>query len=69
MSISIATRRRLIRNCDPLRPLQLKDFFGSITTLRADAMGNGELERIAGQPGLSRNTGEMVGRILGAGAA
>ena len=28
-----------------------------------------ELERIAGRPGLSRNTGEMVGRILGAGAA
>ena len=33
------------------------------------ALIRAELERIAGQPGLSRNTGEMVGRILGAGAA
>ena len=33
--------------CDPGRPLQVKDFFGSITTLRADALGADELARIA----------------------
>jgi glutamate/tyrosine decarboxylase-like PLP-dependent enzyme len=33
--------------CDPRRPLQVKEFFGSITTLRPDALGAGELQRIA----------------------
>ena len=33
--------------CDPQRPLQLKEFFGSVTTLRPDALGAGELQRIA----------------------
>ena len=33
--------------CDPLRPLQTREFFGSVTTLRPDALGAGELERIA----------------------
>ena len=37
---------------DPARPLQAKDFFGSITTLRADAMGADELGRIAARLGL-----------------
>ena len=38
--------------CDPGRPLQVKDFFGSITTLRADALGADELAWIAGRLGL-----------------
>lgn len=38
--------------CDPRRPLQLKDFFGSITTLRPDALDTAELQRIAESLGL-----------------
>src|SRR5690606_40719086 len=38
--------------CDPGRPLQLKEFFGSITTLRHDAMGADELAHIAACLGL-----------------
>jgi len=38
--------------CDPHKPLQLKDFFGSITTLRADALDAAELRRIADSLGL-----------------
>jgi glutamate/tyrosine decarboxylase-like PLP-dependent enzyme len=38
--------------CDPRQPLQLKEFFGSITTLRADAIGADELARIAATLGL-----------------
>jgi glutamate/tyrosine decarboxylase-like PLP-dependent enzyme len=38
--------------CDPRQPLQLKEFFGSITTLRADAMGADELAHIAATLGL-----------------
>lgn len=38
--------------CDAGRPLQLKEFFGSITTLRPDAMGSAELDHIAGCMGL-----------------
>ena len=37
---------------DPRRPLQLKEFFGSITTLRPDAMGPGELAHIGACLGL-----------------
>ena len=33
--------------CDPHRPLQVKEFFGSITTLRPEALGTTELHRIA----------------------
>ena len=33
--------------CDPHKPLQLKEFFGSITTLRPDVLGHEELQRIA----------------------
>jgi len=33
--------------CDPQRPLQVKEFFGSITTLRPEALGTTELHRIA----------------------
>ncbi len=38
--------------CDPARPLQLKEFFGSITTLRPDAMGGDELAHIGACLGL-----------------
>ena len=38
--------------CDPHKPLQLKEFFGSITTLRPDALGAAELQRIAESLGL-----------------
>ncbi len=38
--------------CDPRRPLQLKEFFGSITTLRPDAMGGDELAHIGACLGL-----------------
>lgn len=41
--------------CDPRQPLQLKEFFGSITTLRAEAMGEDELARIATTLGLDPN--------------
>ena len=33
--------------CDPGRPLQVKEFFGSITTLRPEALGAAEMHRIA----------------------
>ena len=35
--------------CDPHRPLQVKEFFGSMTTLRPEALGQDELHRIAAQ--------------------
>ena len=38
--------------CDPQRPLQVKEFFGSMTTLRPEALGTAELHRIAIELGL-----------------
>ena len=38
--------------CDPARPLQLKEFFGSITTLRPEALGAADMQRIANELGL-----------------
>jgi len=38
--------------CDPQRPLQLKEFFGSATTLRPDALGEDDTQRIARRLGL-----------------
>src|SRR5688572_6506971 len=38
--------------CEPARPLQVKEFFGSMTTLRPEALGEAELHRIAEQLGL-----------------
>ena len=35
--------------CDPHRPLQVKEFFGSITTLRPEALGAQQLHGIAGR--------------------
>ena len=42
--------------CDPHRPLQVKEFFGSVTTLRPDALGRDELARIAVELGLDAAT-------------
>lgn len=42
--------------CDPQRPLQVKEFFGSMTTLRPEALGVAELHRIAVQLGLDPAT-------------
>ena len=38
--------------CDPQRPLQLKEFFGSVTTLKPDALGAADLGRIVAELGL-----------------
>ena len=35
--------------CDPQRPLQVKEFFGSMTTLRPEILGATEMQRIAEQ--------------------
>ncbi|MGN6513599.1 MAG: pyridoxal phosphate-dependent decarboxylase family protein [Lysobacteraceae bacterium] len=53
--------------CDPQRPLQLKEFFGSVTTLKPDALGTAELERIADGLGLepaSFHAGAGADRLL-----
>lgn len=42
--------------CDPRQPLQLKQFFGSVTTLRAAALGAGEMRRILHGLGLDPDT-------------
>jgi glutamate/tyrosine decarboxylase-like PLP-dependent enzyme len=41
---------------DPHQPLQLKQFFGSITTLRPEALGEPEMRRILDQLGLDSGT-------------
>jgi hypothetical protein len=41
-----------VLRCDPRRPLQLKEFFGSVTTLRPEALGAEETRRIARELGL-----------------
>jgi len=40
--------------CDPQRPLQVKEFFGSITTLRPESLGEAEVRRIAAALHLDR---------------
>ena len=50
--------------CDPHKPLQLKEYFGSITTLRPDALGATELQRIAGLLGLDADGSERQGESL-----
>jgi glutamate/tyrosine decarboxylase-like PLP-dependent enzyme len=42
--------------CDPRQPLQLKQFFGSVTTLRPEALGARELQRIFAAIGLDPAT-------------
>lgn len=42
--------------CDPTQPLQLKEFFGSVTTLRPEALGDAEMRRILADLGLDPAT-------------
>jgi len=42
--------------CDPSQPLQLKQFFGSMTTLRPEALGATEMNRILCTLGLDPAT-------------
>ena len=42
--------------CDPGQPLQLKQFFGSMTTLRPEAVGGEEMQRILGSIGIDPAT-------------
>ena len=44
--------------------MQLKEYFGSITTLRPDALGATELQRIAGLLGLDADGFERQGESL-----
>jgi len=44
--------------CDPQQPLQLKEFFGSVTSLRFDLLGAADTTRILDALGLDRDTSE-----------
>lgn len=46
---------------DPRQPLQLKQFFGSMTTLRPEALGEAEMRRILDQLGLDAGSLDGVG--------
>ncbi len=52
--------------CDPSQPLQLKEFFGSVTTLKPEALGEVEMRRILHALGLDPATlgGEHDDRLL-----
>lgn len=52
--------------CDPEHPLQMKEFFGSVTTLRPEALGDGEMQRILHELGLDPDTlgGDNDDRLL-----
>jgi hypothetical protein len=52
--------------CDPGQPLQLKEFFGSITSLQSGAVGEIEMQRILGSLGLDPATlgGEHDDRLI-----
>ena len=52
--------------CDPSQPLQLKEFFGSVTTLRPEALGEVEMRRILHALGLDPDTlgGDNDDRLL-----
>lgn len=41
-----------VLRCDPLQPLQLKEFFGSVTSLRFDLLGSADTARILAALGL-----------------
>ncbi|KAF1720307.1 pyridoxal phosphate-dependent decarboxylase family protein [Pseudoxanthomonas wuyuanensis] len=45
-----------VLRCDPSQPLQLKEFFGSITSLRQDAVGEDGMHRILRALGLDPST-------------
>ncbi len=49
---AFVARLHEVLRCDPRRPLQLKEFFGSVTTLRPDALGAEDTRRIASELGL-----------------
>ncbi len=52
--------------CDPSQPLQLKEFFGSVTTLRPEVLGDVEMNRILHGLGLDPATlgGEHDDRLV-----
>ena len=52
--------------CDPSQPLQLKEFFGSVTSLRPEVLGEVEMQRILVALGLDPATlgGEHDDRLL-----
>ena len=52
--------------CDPSQPLQMKEFFGSVTTLRPEALGEVEMSRILVSLGLDPATlgGDQDDRLL-----
>ena len=50
--------------CDPTQPLQLKEFFGSVTRLRPEVVGEAELHRILGRLGLADDGGADADGLL-----
>ena len=53
--------------CDPGQPLQLKQFFASITTLRRDVVGEQDMRHILGALGIdphSDDAGDDAGRLV-----
>jgi len=53
--------------CDPGQPLQLKQFFASITTLRRDVVGEQDMQQILGALGIdpdSDDAGDDAGRLV-----
>lgn len=53
--------------CDPSRPLQIKDFFGSMTSLQPERLGEADTMRILHALGLDAGTlmsGQQTGRLL-----
>ncbi|MDH7453823.1 pyridoxal-dependent decarboxylase [Luteimonas composti] len=53
--------------CDPGQPLQLKQFFASVTTLRRDVVGETDMRRILGALGIDpdgRTEGEDADRLV-----
>jgi glutamate/tyrosine decarboxylase-like PLP-dependent enzyme len=50
--------------CDPQQPLQLKEFFGSVTSLRFDVLGAADTARILTSLGLDAETGGDDDRLV-----
>lgn len=68
---SVATANAFVRElhdilrCDPRQPLQTKEFFGSVTTLRPDMLGLEQTARIFGSLGLdTSNLDPQEDRLL-----
>ncbi|HEX7768654.1 MAG TPA: pyridoxal-dependent decarboxylase [Dokdonella sp.] len=54
-----------LMRCDPRQPLQTREFFGSVTSLRADILGSREAARILDALGLERfGTTEGCDRLI-----